>query len=119
MLPDIAPRRLWVVRGGVGARTTSIVVEARSQREAAYVAASKGLRIVVLDETVPYDARRGHAAGAFFVDRTTPARQTSAPSPQSRAFGRPVTAAQRAVFMAAGVAVALLNWLLASVPLGH
>ena len=112
MLPDVPARRLWVVRGGVGGRTTSMVVAARTQWEAAYVGASKGLRIVVLDETVPYDIRGGHAGGAYF-DRNTSSRQISASTPGSRAFGRPVTAAQRAVFMAAGVAVALLNWQLA------
>ena len=109
MLPKVPARRLWVVRGSVGGRTRSVVVEAESQWEAAYRGAGQGLRIVVLHETVPYDPRIGYDARAHFV-RAAPVRTTSAASGQSRAFGHAVTAAQRAVLMAAGVAVALLNW---------
>jgi hypothetical protein len=43
-------------------------------------------------------------------------RQASA-SRESRAFGLTVTAAQRAMFMAAGIAVALLNWRIPPLPL--
>jgi hypothetical protein len=118
MLPDVTPRRLWLVRGGAGGGTTSIVVKAESQWEAAYLGASAGLRIVVLHETVPYDVDSGDAACAHF-GLTIPSRQISARSPESRAFGPPVTAAHRAVFMTAGIAVALLKLHLASVPLGH
>jgi len=115
MLQDVTARRLWVVRGGVGGQTVSIVVEAATQWEAAYLGASKGLRIVVLGETVPYDGRGGDATDAMFCS-TAPLRQNSAALPENRAFGLSVTAAQRAVFIAAGVAVAVLNWQLSGVP---
>jgi hypothetical protein len=118
MMRDVAARRLWVVRGDRGGQMASVVVEASSQWEAAYLGAGLGLRIVVLHDAVPLDARGGSggAASAFFAPGASPRRQTAAPLQAGQAFGRPVTAAQRGVFMAAGVAVALVNWWLPWAP---
>lgn len=104
MSPRDAPdRRLWVVRGSDRGRTATTVVKAASQLEAAYLGWKQGLSIVVVGEAVPYNGSGGDPA----VDVTGIGKGSSFLS--DRAFGRPVTAAQRATFMAAGIAVALLN----------
>jgi hypothetical protein len=105
MAPRDAPdRRLWVVRGSEHGRAKTTVVKAASQLEAAYLGWKRGLSIVVVGEAVPYDGRGGDPA----VDAAGIEKGSSFLG--DRAFGRPVTAAQRATFMAAGIAVALLNW---------
>ena len=109
MLPrEAAGRRLWVVRGTVRGRTASVVVEAATQREAAYLGWKRGLPIVIVEETAPYSRPAGDAIG-----------MVAGPAPRSAyfAFGHNVSAAQRAVLLAAGVAVAVLNWRLAALPL--
>ena len=92
-------RRRWVVRGSNRGKAATAVVEAATQLEAAYLGWKEGLSIVVVGEAVPYDGPGGDAAGG--------GRGSSFLS--GRAFGYPVTAAQRAAFMAAGIAVVLLN----------
>ena len=116
MVRDVAARRLWVVRGDRGGQMASVVVEAASQWEAAYLAAGEGLRIVVVADAEPLDAGSGGASAFFFAAGSSPRRPTAASQQPGRAFGRPVTAAQRTVFMGAGVAVALLNWWLPWAP---
>jgi hypothetical protein len=111
MMRDVSARRLWVVRGERGGQSASVFVEAASQWEAAYLAAGEGLRIVVVADAVPFDVPGlGGAAGALFATSPSARRQAGVPLQVGRAFGRAVTPGQRAVFMAAGVAVAVLNW---------
>ena len=104
MFPRKAPaRRLWVVRGSNRGRAATTVVEASNQLEAAYLGWKGGLSIVVVGEAVPYDGPAGDPA----VDAAGRGEGCSFLS--GRAFGRPVSAAQRAALMAAGIAVVLLN----------
>jgi hypothetical protein len=64
--------------------------------------------MVIVDETVPYTPRAAASAGVV-----------AGPAPRlaSVAFGYDVSVAQRAIFLAAGIAVAVLNWRLAAMPL--
>jgi hypothetical protein len=103
-LREAPARRLWVVRGSNRGRPATAVVEAATQLEAAYLGWRRGLSIVIVGEAVPYDGQGNHP------DARAAGVGTGFPSLSGRAFGRPVTAAQRAAFMAAGIAVALLNW---------
>jgi hypothetical protein len=80
------------------------LVVAKVPREAAYLGSRRGLSIVIVGDAVPYD---GHGDDPG-VDAAGVGTGSSFLS--GRAFGRPVTAAQRAASMAAGIAVALLNW---------
>jgi len=64
--------------------------------------------MVIIDETVPYTPR-ARAAAVPVAGATERLANV--------AFGYSVTAAQRAILLAAGVAVAALNWRLAALPL--
>ena len=109
MVPrEAAGRRLWVVRGTVGGRAASVVVEAATQREAAYLGWRRGLPMVIVEDTAPYSPPAGDDAGIV---------AGAAPHLANFAFGHSVSAAQRAVLVAAGIAVAVLNWRLAALPL--
>ena len=109
MVPrEAGRRRLWVVRGTVGGRAASVVVEAATQHEAAYLGWKRGLPMVIVEETVPYTPPACAPAGPV---------TGSAGRLANVAFGYSVSAAQRSVLLAAGVAVAVLNWRLATLPL--
>ena len=103
-----ADLQLWVVRGTLRGQDVSIVLEASSQQEAEYLGWKRGIPVVIVAEASDYDIRAAKEAGTLF--RFTPYRG-------ARAFGRPVTNTQKAIFMLCGIAIAILNLRLAQIPL--
>jgi hypothetical protein len=103
-----ADLQLWVVRGTLRGQDVSIVLEASSRQEAEYLGWKRGVPVVIVAEATEYDIRAAKEAGTLF--RFTPHRGT-------RAFGRPVTNTQKAIFMLCGIAIALLNLRLAELPI--
>lgn len=100
--------QLWVVRGTLRGQDVSIVLEASSRQEAEYLGWKRGIPVVIVAEATPHDIRAAREKGTLF--RFTPYRGT-------RAFGRPVTNVQKAIFMLCGIAIALLNLRLVEIPL--
>jgi hypothetical protein len=105
---EAADLRLWVVRGTLRGQDVSIVLEASSRQEAEYLGWKRGIPVVIVAEATQHDIRAAKESGTLF--RFTPYRGT-------RAFGRPVTNLQKAIFMLCGIAIALLNLKLAEIPL--
>ena len=105
---EAAELQLWVVRGTLRGQDVSIVLEAGSRQEAEYLGWKRGIPVVIVAEATPHDIRAARESGTLF--RFTPHRGT-------RAFGRPVTNLQKAIFMLCGIAIALLNLRLAELPL--
>lgn len=103
-----ADLQLWVVRGTLRGQDVSIVLEAGSQQEAEYLGWKRGIPVVIVAEATESDIRAAREAGTLF--RFTPFRGT-------RAFGRPVTNLQKAIFVLCGIAIALLNLKLTGIPL--
>ena len=103
-----ADLQLWVVRGTLRGQDVSIVLEASSRQEAEYLGWKRGVPVVIVAEASDHDIRAAKEAGTLF--RFTPHRGT-------RAFGRPVTNAQKAIFMMCGIAIAILNLRIAEIPL--
>ena len=103
-----ADLQLWVVRGTLRGQDVSIVLEAGSPQEAEYLGWKRGIPVVIVAEATDADIRAAKESNTLF--RFTPYRGT-------RAFGRPVTNLQKAIFLLCGIAIALLNLKLTGIPL--
>jgi hypothetical protein len=92
--------RLWVIRGMVGKKDASIVVESPTQAEAEAIGWRRGIEVVVTGDATPEDVRIARECGLLYR-YTAPPRLTM--------FGRAVGRREAACFMLIGIATILLD----------
>jgi hypothetical protein len=99
---------LWVIRGMVGKKDASIVVESPTKAEAEAIGWRRGIEVIITSEASMEDVRIAKLNGLLY-------RYTQ--PPRLRVFGRAVGQAQAACLALCGIATILLDLRAWHVPL--